>query len=92
MASVFLSVEVLVLRAAQQSSPGGLMAEVAMDLVKRVLADYGKEVFVHHVTLTVTTAMVQVTLLLSGTNTAHQAKAVIRMLTAMVALSTEAAR
>ena len=51
-ASVFLSVEVLVLRAAQQSSPGGLVAEVAMDLVKRVLADYGKEVVVCDVTLT----------------------------------------
>ena len=80
------------LRAAQQSSPGGLVAEVAMDLVKRVLQDYGKEVVVGYVTIMVVTIVPQVTLLLSGTNTAHQAKAVLRMLTAMVALSTEAAR
>ena len=77
-AAVFLTVEALVLRAAQEEegATASTMAATALDLVKRTLADYGREVV----------------LLLSGTNTAHQAKAVLRMLAAMVALGSPAAR
>ena len=44
--------------------------------MRRVLSDYDKEVM----------------LLLSGTNTAHQAKAVLRMLTSFVMLGSSQAR
>ena len=47
---------------------GDRSMEVAIELVKRVNADYGKEIV----------------MLLFGTNTAYQAKSVLRMLTAIV--------
>jgi hypothetical protein len=55
---------------------GDMCGEVAMDLVKSVNSDYGKEIV----------------LLLSGTNTAYQARSVLRMLTAMVNLGSTQAR
>ena len=52
------------------------VVEVARLLVRKVLADYDKETI----------------LLISGTNTAHQAKAVLRMLTSFVMLGSSQAR
>ena len=51
-------------------------AGVAPQIVKRVLSDYDKEI----------------TLLLSGSNTAYQAKSVLRMLTSFVMLGDNEAR
>ena len=51
-------------------------AGVSGQITRRVLSDYDKEVV----------------LLLSGTNTAHQAKAVLRMLTSFVMLGSSQAR
>ena len=79
-AAVFLAVEAVVSyvvrREEEEAGPDGRAREVARLLVKKVLADYDKETI----------------LLISGTNTAHQAKAVLRMLTSFVMLGSSQAR
>jgi len=76
-AAVFNTVEAVVTRVVRgREKLGDRSMEVAIELVKRVNADYGKEIV----------------LLLSGTNTAYQAKSVLRMLTAMVTLGSAQAR
>jgi len=76
-AAVFNTVEAVVTRVVRgKDRLGDRCGEVAMELVKRVNSDYGKEIV----------------LLLSGTNTAYQAKSVLRMLTAMVTLGPTQAR
>ena len=78
-AAVFMAVEAVVshvVRTEEDSGNDGRTREVARLLVKRVLADYDKETI----------------LLISGTNTAHQAKAVLRMLTSFVMLGSSQAR
>ena len=77
-AAVFLAVEAVVSYVVRTEDSGadGRAREVARLLVKRVLADYDKETV----------------LLISGTNTAHQAKAVLRMLTSFVMLGSSQAR
>jgi len=76
-AAVFNTVEAVITRVVRgQDKLGDRSLEVATELVKRVNADYAKEIV----------------LLLSGTNTAYQAKSVLRMLTAMVTLGPVQAR
>ena len=80
-ATVFLAVEAVVghvVRTEEEEKAGtdGRPREVARLLVRKVLADYDKETI----------------LLISGTNTAHQAKAVLRMLTSFVMLGSSQAR
>ena len=57
-------------------NPESDRAGVAGQVVKRVLSDYDKEIV----------------LLISGTNTAYQAKSVLRMLTSFVMLGSDQAR
>ena len=79
-AAVFLAVEAVVSyvvrREEEEAGPDGRSREVARLLVKKVLADYDKETI----------------LLISGTNTAHQTKAVLGMLTSFVMLGSSQAR
>jgi len=76
-AAVFNAVEAVVLRVVRGGATlSDRSGEVAMELVKKVASDYAKEIV----------------LLLSGTNTAYQAKSVLRMLTAMVTLGPTQAR
>ena len=74
-ALVFSAVEAVVSEVLRTEVAGRGM-DVAKQLVKRVLADYDKELV----------------LLISGTNTAHQAKTVLRMLTSFVMLGSSQAR
>ena len=77
-ATVFLAVEAVVSHVVrtEEEEKDGRPREVARLLVRKVLADYDKEII----------------LLISGTNTAHQAKAVLRMLTSFVMLGSSQAR
>ena len=77
-ATVFLAVEAVVSHVVrtEEEEKDGRTREVARLLVRKVLADYDKETI----------------LLISGTNTAHQAKAVLRMLTSFVMLGSSQAR
>eukprot|EP00092_Neocalanus_flemingeri_P037911 GFUD01041266.1.p1 GENE.GFUD01041266.1~~GFUD01041266.1.p1 ORF type:complete len:1730 (-),score=625.36 GFUD01041266.1:48-5237(-) len=76
-AAVFNAVEAVVARVVRCGAKLGPMSrDVATELVRKVNSDYGKEIV----------------LLLSGTNTAYQAKSVLRMLTAMVTLGPTQAR
>ena len=76
-AAVFNTVEAVISRVVRgKDKLGDRSVEVAAELVKRVNSDYAKEIV----------------LLLSGTNTAYQAKSVLRMLTAMVTLGPVQAR
>ena len=77
-ATVFLAVEAVVSHVVrtEEEEKDGRPREVARLLVRKVLADYDKETI----------------LLISGTNTAHQAKAVLRMLTSFVMLGSSQAR
>ena len=59
-----------------RTEAAGRAGDVAKQLVKRVLSDYDKEII----------------LLISGTNTAYQAKAVLRMLTSFVMSGSSQAR
>ena len=60
----------------EKNKANDVAMEVAIELVKRVNADYGKEIV----------------MLLFGTNPAYQAKSVLRMLTAIVTRSPAQAR
>ena len=77
-ATVFLAVEAVVSHVVrtEEEEKDGRPREVARLLVRKVLAEYDKEII----------------LLISGTNTAHQAKAVLRMLTSFVMLGSSQAR
>ena len=76
-AAVFNTVEAVISRVVRgKDKLGDRSVEVTTQLVKRVNSDYAKEIV----------------LLLSGTNTAYQAKSVLRMLTAMVTLGPVQAR
>jgi len=76
-AAVFNTVEAVISRVVRgKDKLGDRSVEVTTQLVKRVNSDYAKEIV----------------LLLSGTNTAYQAKSVLRMLTAMVTLGPAQAR
>jgi hypothetical protein len=76
-AAVFNTVEAIVTRVVRgRDRLGDRCGDVAMELVKRVNSDYGKEIV----------------LLLSGTNTAYQAKSLLRMLIAKVTLGPTQAR